>query len=618
MTKGFKRNIGINYNTTHSAQIRIWAPQAENVVLKLPDQLLPLQKETLGYWALQTDNLPAGTPYQLIINEHTVLPDPASLLQPDGVHGVSETFDLNAFVWTDKSWTNPDLKTYIIYELHTGTFTPQGTFEGIISKLDELVELGITAIELMPAGQFPGERNWGYDGVFPFAVQYSYGGAAGLQQLVNAFHAKGLAVILDVVYNHLGPEGNYFSAWGPYFTDKYHTPWGSAINFDDAWSDGVRHYFIENVLMWFRDFHIDALRLDAVHAIKDFGVKHVLQQITEEVNGLMQLTGKTFYLIAESDLNDSKYISPLTAKGYGMNAQWIDEFHHALRVTAGEPAKGYYSDFNGISYLAKAYRDAYVYDGIYSAHRKKIFGGNAAGHAGEQFIVFSQNHDQIGNRMLGERSSTLVSYEMTKLLAGAVLCSPFIPLLFMGEEWGETNPFLFFISHSDPELIEAVRKGRKAEFKDFHTQTESPDPQATHTFLKSKLQWELREAEGHAELLSWYKTLIALRKSWAPLNNGNRDQLIVSSDEISQCLLLHRWEQQQHVVCLMNFSDTVQELVIAELQPVMAGAQQRWKKIADSADPQWKGPASSPDYINAGQTLAILPQSILVYTHNYV
>lgn len=625
MIKGLKRNIGINYNTAYSAQIRIWAPEAENVAINLPDQVLSLQKAAFGYWELETAKLPAGTPYQLMINEHTLLPDPASLLQPDGVHGVSETFDLNAFVWTDQEWTNPDLKTYIIYELHTGTFTPQGTFEGIISKLDELAELGITAIELMPAGQFPGERNWGYDGVFPFAVQHSYGGAAGLQQLVNACHEKGMAVILDVVYNHMGPEGNYFSASGPYFTDKYHTPWGSAINFDDAWSDGVRDYFIENVLMWFRDFHIDALRLDAVHAIKDFGAKHLLQQITEEVNGLMQRTGKTFYLIAESDLNDNKYISPLAERGYGMNAQWIDEFHHALRVAAGEPAKGYYSDFNGIQYLEKAYRDAYVYDGIYSAHRKKIFGGKAAGHSGEQFIAFSQNHDQIGNRMLGERTSRLVSYEMTKLLAGAVFCSPFIPLLFMGEEWGETNPFLFFTSHSDPELIEAVRKGRKAEFKDFHTQGESPDPQAEDTFLQSKLQWELREADGHAELLGWYKNLIALRKAYGPLNNGNRDQLEVSSDQTTQCLILRRWDQQQQVLCLMNFSDTVQELVMTELQPAItetkpapAGIQSNWKKIADSADPKWKGPAAAPDSVNTGQTLAILPQSILVYTNAYV
>lgn len=611
MTKSLKRNIGINYHTDHSAQVSIWAPAAESVILKLPDGSLPLHKKNLGYWELQTDKVPPGTPYQFEIDAHITIPDPASLLQPAGVHGVSETVDLNTFTWTDKAWKNPDLQTYIIYELHTGTFTAEGTFDGINRKLDELVDLGITAIELMPVSQFPGERNWGYDGVFPFAVQYSYGGVTGLQQLVNACHAKGLAVILDVVYNHIGPEGNYFAASGPYFTEKYHTPWGSAVNFDDAWSDGVRNYFIENALMWFRDFHIDALRLDAVHAIKDFGAKHLLQEITEEVNQLMKLMEKTFYLIAESDLNDSKYISSVDKRGYGMNAQWIDEFHHALRVTAGEPAKGYYSDFTGIKHLEKAYRDAYVYDGIYSPHRLKVFGAKATGHPGEQFVAFSQNHDQTGNRMLGERTSNLFSYEMTKLLAGAVLCSPFIPLLFMGEEWGETNPFLFFTSHSDPELIEAVRKGRKAEFKDFHTTEESPDPQAVETFLKSKLQWELRQADGHQELLGWYKNLITLRKDCAPLNNTSRDQLLVSADENTKCLILRRWEQEQQVLCLMNFSEQVQELIIPDDKP-------NWKKIADSADPKWKGPAAAPGYIDAGQTLAILPQSILVYTNKYV
>src|SRR5687768_905399 len=308
----------------------------------------------------------------------------------------------------------------------------------------------------MPVAQFPGKRNWGYDGVYPFAVQNSYGGYKGLQQLVNACHQKGLAVILDVVYNHLGPEGNYFSAYGPYFTEEYKTPWGGAINFDDAWSDGVRNYFIENALMWFRDFHIDALRLDAVHAIKDFGSKHILREIKEQVNILMEQTGKKHYLIAECDLNDTQFIDPLEKRGFGMDAQWIDEFHHALRVTATGEKTGYYSDFSGIEHLAKAYKDAYVYDGQFSPHRFKNFGVKAQDNPGRQFIVFSQNHDQVGNRMLGERSSQLVSYEMQKLMAGAVLVSPYLPMLFMGEEYSESHPFLYFVSHTDPELAEAV------------------------------------------------------------------------------------------------------------------------------------------------------------------
>lgn len=610
MTKSLTRNIGVSFIEDHTAEIRFWAPEAKQVALKLADQLLTLEKKEFGYWEITTKAVQPGDTYQFLINGKDLVPDPASLIQPEGVHGASGAYDLHAFPWTDEQWKNPSLKDYLFYELHTGTFTPEGTFDGIISKLDYLQDLGITAIEIMPVAQFPGERNWGYDGVFPFAVQNSYGGAAGLQKLVNACHEKGLAVVLDVVYNHVGPEGNYFSSSGPYFTEKYHTPWGAAVNFDDAWSDGVRRYFIENVLMWFRDFHIDALRLDAVHAIKDFGVKHLLQEIREETDKLIRLTGRSHYLIAESDLNDNKYINPLADKGYGMDAQWIDEFHHALRVTAGEPAKGYYSDFSHISYLEKSYRDAYIYDGIYSPHRLRTFGGKAENNPGEQFIVFSQNHDQVGNRMLGERTSQLLSYEMQKLLAGAVLCSPFLPMLFMGEEWGETNPFLFFTSHSDPELIEAVRKGRKAEFAAFHAEGEAPDPQSAATFNQSKLQWELQQQAAHGTLLRFYKTMISLRKQLAPLNNTNRKKIIVSSDGLTNCLMLRRWEQEEQVLCLMNFSSEKQQMVIP-------GDQSSWKKILDSADPEWNGPAAAPLTASAFQVLTIQPQSILIYTNKY-
>jgi len=609
MIKNLNRNPGVSFNENKSAFIRIWAPKAKVVELKFKEELLPMEKKEFGYWEIESAQMSAGSTYSFIVDGQ-VIPDPASLLQPDGVHGVSEAFDITAFEWTDSGWKNPPLGSYLLYELHTGTFSAEGTFDGIISRLDDLVDLGITAIELMPVAQFPGERNWGYDGVFPFAVQSSYGGPAGLQRLVNACHEKGLAVVLDVVYNHVGPEGNYFELSGPYFTDKYHTPWGSAINFDDAWSDGVRNYFIENVLMWFRDFHLDGLRLDAVHAIKDFGVKHLLKEIKLEVDHLMEVTGRKYNLIIESDLNDNKYINPIASGGYGMNAQWIDEFHHALRVTAGEPAKGYYADFSGISDLEKSYRDAYVYDGNYSPHRLRTFGGKADGNEGKQFVVFSQNHDQVGNRMLGERTSALVSYEMQKLLAGAVLCSPFLPMLFMGEEWGETNPFLFFTSHGDPELIDAVRKGRKAEFAAFHADGEAPDPQDEGTFQKSKLQWNLRDQDGHQQLLSFYKTLIAMRKQYASLHNTDRKQMMVTAHPKKNCLMLRRWDQEQQVLCLMNFSDKIHSLAIPDDKPY-------WKKILDSADPKWKGPAAAPVSIDALQLLTLQPQSILIYTNKY-
>lgn len=592
------------------AHVRFWAPEAKEVALKLETELLLLEQKEFGYWELSTGLLHPGSLYQFVLDGKTTVPDPASLSQPGGVHGFSEAYDTEAFSWSDQHWKNPDLRSYIIYELHTGTFTPQGTFAGIIEKLDYLLDLGITAIELMPVAQFPGARNWGYDGVFPFAVQNSYGGAAGLQELVNACHEKGLAVILDVVYNHMGPEGNYFALSGPYFTDKYHTPWGAAVNVDDAWSDPVRSYFIENVLLWFRDFHIDALRMDAVHAIKDFGVKHLLKEIREEVDQLMLLTGRKYNLIVELDLNDNKYINPIKAGGYGMDGQWIDEFHHALRVTAGEPATGYYADFTGIAHLEKAYRDAYVYDGIYSPHRRRTFGGTATDNPGQQFVVFSQNHDQVGNRMLGERSSQLQSYEMQKLLVAAVMCSPYLPMLFMGEEYGESNPFLFFTSHSDPELIEAVRKGRKAEFAAFHAEGEAPDPQLETTFKQSKLSWDLLHQEGHKELHAYYRAIISLRKQYAALNNTNRNQLVVYSEIDKNCLVLRKWEDGQQVLCLMNFSGKKQGIKIPEQIPY-------WKKILDSADPQWKGPGMAPLTVDALQIVEIQPQSILIYTNKY-
>jgi maltooligosyltrehalose trehalohydrolase len=605
-----KRNIGITF-CEDQAEVRIWAPGATTVDLVCGEKLLPLEKAAFGYWEAATSDVHPGDRYSFLLDGKNKIADPASLFQPDGVHGVSEAYHTDLFKWEDTVWQNPELSRYIIYEIHTGTFTPEGTFEGIVNKLGYLVELGVIAIELMPVAQFPGARNWGYDGVFPFAVQESYGGPAGLQQLVNACHVKGLAVILDVVYNHLGPEGNYFPVSGPYFTDKYKTPWGSAINFDDAWSDGVRTYFIENALMWFRDFHIDALRMDAVHAIKDFGAVHLLQQLRREVDALMKLTNRRHYLIIECDLNDNKYINPLAQHGYGMDAQWTDEFHHALRVTAGEPATGYYSDFSGVGHLEKAYRGAYIYDGIYSSHRLKTFGNKAAENGGQQFVVFSQNHDQVGNRMLGERSSVLYSHEMQKLMAAAVLCSPFIPLLFMGEEWAETNPFQFFISHGEPELVEAVRKGRKAEFAAFHAEGEAPDPQDIQTFLGSKLSWDLLNTEGHQQMFQYYRALITLRKQYAPLHQTDRKQMCVSSDVSMNCLILQRWDQEQHIVCLMNFSSSIQQISMTAERPY-------WKKIFDSADPGWKGPAAAPAHINALQDLTIQPQSILVYTSRHV
>ncbi|MCX2493885.1 malto-oligosyltrehalose trehalohydrolase [Pedobacter sp. PF22-3] len=607
-----KRKIGLNFKENGAAEIRLWAPLAAQVSILIADRELTLQlfDEGYGYWYLQTDQVRKNDQYRFKITSLTdgetlERADPAALFQEEGPNGPSTAFDLNAFSWTDADWKGVDLNNLVIYELHTGTFTPDGDFAAIEAKLDYLVEFGITAIEIMPVAQFSGNRNWGYDGVFPFAVQNTYGGPSSLQHLVNACHAKGLAVILDVVYNHVGPEGNYFSDFGEYFTDKYQTPWGKAINFDDAGCDAVRNYFIENALMWFRDFHIDALRLDAVHAIKDFSPVHILADIKTYTEKLSQTTGRAYQLIAELDLNDERYIRHQSEYGYGMDAQWVDEFHHALRVCTGQVKEGYYSDFNGVADLAKSYQDAYVYTGQYSPHRQRKFGMPLQQVSGAKFVVFSQNHDQVGNRMLGERSSVLVSFEMLKLMAGAVFCSPFLPLIFMGEEWAETNPFQFFVSHSDEELIEAVRKGRKAEFAAFHTHGEIPDPQAASTFEHSKLDWDKTGEPNHKIMLSYYKTLIALRKKHPVLANLDRRNVQAEAFPEQNCIVLRRWKDSEEILALFNFSKQKQTLSIdPSFQHALV--------LLDSSLTQWNGPNLESNHIVAESQLNLFSESILI------
>jgi maltooligosyltrehalose trehalohydrolase len=606
-----KSSIGVNFQGKGKAEIMVWAPDHKEVSIVINDTTkLKLIREAYGYHSLVTSQLKPGDHYQFAI-EQGLFPDPASLSQPLGMHGPSKAIKLNAYKWSDQHWKNTSIEKYIIYELHTGTFTSGGTFKDIEDKLDYLKELGITAIELMPVAQFPGARNWGYDGVFPFAVQHSYGGAEALQHLIDTCHQKEIAVILDVVYNHLGPEENYLDKYGPYFTDKYKTPWGKAINFDDAWCDGVREYFVQNALMWFRDFHVDALRLDAVHAIRDFSPVHILREIRSAVNNLMDETCRRHYLIAECDLNDTRFITPAEEYGYGMDAQWIDEFHHSLRVTAGQQQHGYYSDFNGLAHLAKSYKDAYVYTGQYSPHRNKSFGVSTENMAPSKFIVFSQNHDQIGNRMLGERSSSLVSFEMQKLMAAAVITSPYIPLLFMGEEYSESNPFLYFVDPGDPQLAEAIRKGRKEEFKSFHSDGEAPDPVNEETFMSSKLQWELPYKKPHQAMYNYYRSLISLRKKIPVLRHPDRRNMEVTCDEEHQLLCIHRWNEEQHILCIMNFSKE-------SCQHTLPAYKKQWKNILDSAAPDWNGPVAAPLIMISNEQVTVQPESILIYTNCYV
>ena len=610
-----RRGIGLIFKDG-IAELRVWAPLAKKLILLRDGEELALEKQERGYWFVSSSTIQPGDAYQLKVipvtagAEPFIRPDPAALSQGHGLSGPSVAVDTD-YPWTDAGWQCPDPGSFIIYELHTGCFSSTGTFKGIEEKLGHLLALGITAIELMPLAQFPGERNWGYDGVFPFAVQQSYGGVKGLQALVDLCHSKGIAVILDVVYNHFGPEGNYFADFGPYFTDKYHTPWGEAINFDDAQSDAVRAFFIENCLMWFRDFHIDALRLDAVHAICDFSAVHFLSALRAYTDKLSARMGKGFYLIAEVDLNDNRYINPLEKDGYGMHAQWIDEFHHALRVAAGEEKVGYYSDFNGVEHLAKSYRDAYVYDGQYSMHREKSFGRPAINNPGKQFVVFSQNHDQIGNRMLGERSSALYSFEMLKVMAGAVFCSPYIPLIFMGEEWAETRPFQFFTSHSDPELIEAVRKGRKAEFAAFQGQAEPPDPQAESTFELSRLDWGKVEEGKHLQIFKYYQKLIRLRKTSPILFELDRSSLKATALDDQNCLIVQRGQGEGQVLCLMNFSTQRQLLTLPEgvADSIL---------LLDSSQVIWGGTEEGIKGISAANQVTIFPESILIFSAQHV
>ena len=582
-------DIGVSYLGDDRCCFRVWAPQRQAVAVQFsePDgRLILLERGERGYWQATVEQVAPGSRYQYQLNEDLVRPDPASHYQPDGVHGPSQVVDHSDFAWDEAGWQGMPLEQYVCYELHVGTFTPEGTFAAIIPRLKDLKELGITAIELMPVAQFPGDRNWGYDGVYPFAVQQSYGGPEGLKELVNACHRHGLAVILDVVYNHFGPEGNYTQDFGPYFTDTYRTPWGSAINFDAADSDGVRQFVIANVLHWLQHYHIDALRLDAVHAIYDFGAKHILAEMAEAVAEFSQAQGRAAYLIAESDLNDVRLLHPAEQGGYGLQAQWSDDFHHCLHTLLTKERTGYYQDFGQCAQLAKLWRQGYAYTWDYSPFRRRYHGSAAGDRPAHQFVVCAQNHDQVGNRMLGERLSQLVSFEALKLAAGAVLLSPYIPMLFMGEEYGETAPFLYFISHSDPELIEAVRQGRKREFADFHSLGTPPDAQSKDTFRQCILNWDQRQTGQHQVLWRLYQNLLSLRRDMPLLTESDRTHIHTTVQEADPLLVYHRKNDASQILCLFNFGSEV-ATITADLPP---GS---WQKRLDSAAADWAGTGDS-------------------------
>jgi maltooligosyltrehalose trehalohydrolase len=470
-----------------------------------------------------------------------------------------------------------------------------------------LRDLGVTAVEFMPLAQFPGRRNWGYDGVYPFAVQNSYGGPRALQQLVDACHQNGLAVVLDVVYNHLGPEGNYFGEFGPYFSDRYRTPWGSAINFDAPYSDGVRRFFIENALYWISEFHIDALRLDAVHGIFDQSAYPFLEELGDEVHALGTELGRNAYLIAESNLNAPHLIQAKARGGYGLDAQWNDDFHHALRTVLTGDRSGYYQDFGSVDQIGKAWRDGFVYTGEYSKFRKRRHGRAIPEVHSSRLVVFSGNHDQVGNRMLGERLSSLVTLEDQKLAAGAVMLSPFLPLLFMGEEYGETAPFQYFIEHGEPGLIDAVRRGRKEEFKSFAWEGEPPDPQAVDTFEKCKLHWSRLDQDPHRTMHEYYRSLIRLRKriSTLLLPPTAAREVFVLKDVVN----VYVTAGKSSLWLLMNFAKGTVDLPDSCRQG-------RWTLLIDSSSGEWSGPGSLVPKVLEGNSrpeIRLQPRSVVLY-----
>jgi maltooligosyltrehalose trehalohydrolase len=580
-----RRTLGACLAEDRQCIFTVWAPAAASVdahVVEPGDKLHPMSRCEKGYWQLQLEDVSPGTLYFYRLNGSEERPDPASTSQPRGVHGPSAVTPIS-FDWHDGAWHGLPLEQYVLYELHVGTFTREGTFEVIIPRLTELRDLGVTALELMPAAQFPGTRNWGYDGVYPFAPQQSYGGCDGLRRLVDACHSAGMAVVLDVVYNHLGPEGNYLARFGPYFTDRYKTPWGLAVNYDDAYSDEVRRFFLENAAYWVRDFHFDALRLDAIHAIYDRSAIPFLQELGEAVHRLGANLGRRIYAIAESSLNDSRILRSVEQGGYGLDAQWSDDLHHCLRVLLTGERSGYYQDFGDFDQLVKAYREGYVYTGEYSPYRGRRHGNRSRDIPAYRFIVCSQNHDQVGNRMHGDRLSASLGLEALKLAAGAVLLSPFIPLLFMGEEYGETAPFAYFVSHSDPGLIEAVRRGRRDEFAAFEWQGEVPDPQDVQTFLNSRLDWGLRQQGKHRVLLQFYRELLELRRSHPALAMLSKDHLEVIGDAAGKVLVLRRWCESEEACVAMNFGTETATVLLP------AG---RWSKLLDSKDQRWLGPGS--------------------------
>ena len=545
-------------------RFRVWAPEKETMILRLLGQEdkssdsnwdIVMNKESGGYFIADVTGVKDGDRYVYIPDGRDPLPDPCSSFQPEGVFAASQVIDHDRFKWKDSNWRGRPLSESVFYEIHVGTFTPAGSFEAIIPRLDELKAVGVNTLELMPVAQCPGKRNWGYDGVFLYAVQEAYGGPAGLRQLVDACHQRDIAVFLDVVYNHIGPEGNCLPDFGPYFSDKYKTPWGKALNFDGEWSDGVRDFIVGNAAFWAEQYHIDGLRLDAIHEIFDRNAVTIWDELNVKVKQMQAGLGRSFHLVAESDSNDPRTIRSTDLGGKGFDAQWLDDFHHALYVSLYPEGGRNYQDYIPMEGLAKSYKDGFVHSGDYLFFRHRRHGASSAGISGEHFIVFNQNHDLPGNRPDGLRLSGLVELPALKLAAAALLLSPYIPLLFMGEEYGETAPFHFFSDYQRPETCKGLIENRRRQFAAFQFAGETRDPQDPAVFRESKLNWANRRKDRHKELLDWHTLLLKWRREHPLLADLCKDRLRVEVIGRSG-LALHRWsaDHRCQLTCLFNFS----------------------------------------------------------------
>ena len=581
-----------------STQFRVWSPLAESLSVRIvgdESRTAEMSRVEGDVFEARVAEVGAGADYFYVVGGERERPDPVSRFQAAGVHGPSRVVDPDGFEWTDAGWKGPALQDYVVYELHTGTFTPEGTFEAVTRKLAHLKSLGITAVELMPVAEFPGGRNWGYDGAHLYAPQSTYGGPEGLKKLIDACHREGLAFVLDVVYNHLGPEGNYLGEFMPVFSETHKSPWGQGLNFDGAESDGVRRHFIENALYWLTEYHVDALRLDAVHSIVDTSARHLLEELAEEFHALARELGRCALLIAESDLNDVRVIKGTDEGGYGIDAQWSDDFHHSLHALLTKTNRGYFADFGSLEDLAKAIAEGFVYDGRRSAFRRRRHGTPSAELPGERFVVCIQNHDQIANGYWGDRLSRLLGLEQQKLAAALLLCgTPNVPLLFMGQEWAERAPFLYFTSHTDRELGRAVRRGRMEEYDAFvrgEGETESTlggfaDPQSELTFERSKLDWTSLTRSPHAEVLRFYRDLLATRARYACLSNCDKERTRVRFDSTRHWLTVERGDAEgTRALLVCNFDGGAQSI------PLPAAA---WHLALWSGDAAYGGGDAQP------------------------